>query len=182
MYYIRKICYVLSLLLFSGTLHANTLEAGMPLPSTSISERGELLLSKQHIDYAPWHSQSLIGQTTVIQYLPATLSGSKTNMPLINRLYELEHPHSCRTVNIVNIADSAWGTAYIAENELRRHKRRTPLCTIVQDQHGEIKARWDLPEKTTTTLVINEAGVIEFIHSGKLSAQQIEEVIRLSSP
>lgn len=154
----------------------------MALPAIRIEDKGEILLKQRQIDYAPWHSTSLQGRKVVLQYLPATLSSSKTNMPLIDTLYQLEYPHSCRTVNIVNIGDSLWGTEFIAEHELRRHKKRTPLCSIIQDQNGNGKQRWSLPDNTATTMVINETGVIEFIHSGELSREQIDLVVRLSSP
>lgn len=166
----------------SANAEATALKPGMKLPFVQIEDKGELLLENRSIDYQPWRSDSLRGRKVVLQYLPATLSSSKTNMPLINRLYKLEHPHSCRTVNIVNIGDSLWGTEYIAEHEIRRHKKRTPLCRIIQDQNGNGKHHWSLPDNTATTMVINEAGIIEFIHTGKLDKQQIDLVVQLSNP
>lgn len=181
---LRHTALLLAFIVFTtaGIARGTTLKAGMVLPSVKIEDKGEILLKQQKIGYQPWNSDSLRGKKVVLQYLPATLSSSKTNMPLINKLYELEYPDTCRTVNIVNIGDSLWGTEFIAEHEIRRHKKRTPLCHIIQDQNGNGKARWSLPDNTTTTMVINEAGVIEFIHSGRLSEKQIDLVVRLSNP
>lgn len=178
-----KTLFILMIFALSANFSlAETITTGKPLPSLAIADKGLLLLHDKEAHYRPWLSETLKGQRLVIQYISARLKPGRMNIELNDRLRAIDHPQRCRTISIINVDDAIWGTRAFVEPELISNQKKTPKCQIIYDSAGIGLNTWGLEAKGNATIVINEQGIVEFFHEGKLSSEQMDEIIRLSTP
>ena len=83
-----------ALLLSSLPSLAATIVVGKPLPAVTITERGELILKGDDIEYKPWHSSSLKGRVHVFQYMAARMSTRAVNEPFTDAIHAAHFPHN----------------------------------------------------------------------------------------
>lgn len=175
--------YIFTVFLFLSVNNALAIGVGDKLPILTIEESGALIINQDgDLEYEAWSTSTLKGKKHIIQYLPGRFFEGKQNLFLNETLYNLDHPLYCRITTIVNYSDAIWGTQLFIESPMKKNKHVTPLCNIVLDKTGVGLALWNLEEKQNTTIVINEQGIIEFFHQGKLSKKQAAQVIHLSNP
>ena len=159
------------------------MKVGDTLPALNIKDKGEIYVStKGKKAYKPWSSDRWEGKRRIVQYLPGRLISGRLNIALNEDVYEVDHPESCRTITIVNASSAILGTQIFIERSILKGKKKTPLCDIIYDSDGLGAKAWELKKADNTTMVINEEGIIEFYYEGKLSKDQILEVIDISTP
>lgn len=113
--------------------------------------------------------------------MPGRLT-SRENLHLNDAVFNIDHPHRCRTTSIVNYTDAIPGTWIFIEPEMARNKKITPLCGIVLDKMGVGLALWGLQLNKNTTIVINEQGIVEFFYEGKLNQKQVDMIVKMTNP
>jgi YtfJ family uncharacterized protein len=167
---------------FSFNALASNIVVGKKLPALNITDGGDLHFNNNgQRQFRTWSTNSLKNHKKIIQYMPGRLS-SKENLGLNAAVYNIDHPHRCRTVSIVNYMDAIWGTWIFIEPEMARNKKLTPLCDVVLDKAGVGQITWGLDLDKNNTIVTNEEGIVIFFHAGKLSKQHIEHIVKITNP
>ena len=79
------------------------------------------------------------------------------------------------------IADDAiFGTGYFVVGKIEKTKRRYPWAQFVIDGNGQGRVAWRLPEQSSTILVLNKAGQIQWAKDGSLTPEEVDHVIALA--
>lgn len=61
-----------------------------------------------------------------------------------------------------------------------KNKRRYPWAQFVIDGKGLGRVAWQLPEQSSTILVLNKAGRIQWAKDGSLTPEEVDHVIALA--
>ncbi len=62
----------------------------------------------------------------------------------------------------------------------KKNKRRYPWAQFVIDGNGQGRVAWRLPEQSSTILVLNKAGQIQWAKDGSLTPEEVDHVIALA--
>ncbi len=81
---------------------------------------------------------------------------------------------------IVNTDDAIFGTGYFVVGKIEKNKRRYPWAQFVIDGNGQGRVAWRLPEQSSTILVLNKAGQIQWAKDGSLTPEEVDHVIALA--
>lgn len=175
----RKIVAVLLSLIPTLAL-ANNFVIGQPLKPLSIADKGELLLSDDHISYRPWESQSLVGKVRIIQYIAGRSSAKKQNGDMIKAVKAANLPTAdFQPVTIVNADDELFGTGLFVQGKIEKNQRKYPWAQFIIDNDGRGKALWQLPPATSTIIVTDEQGNVQWEKDGPMTDDQVNHVIQL---
>ena len=81
---------------------------------------------------------------------------------------------------IVNTDDAIFGTGYFVVGKIEKNKRRYPWAQFVIDGNGQGRVAWRLLEQSSTILVLNKAGQIQWAKDGSLTPEEVDHVIALA--
>lgn len=84
-----------------------------------------------------------------------------------------------QTTNIINADDAIFGTSAFVRSSVEKAKKENAHSQIVLDNRGAVKNAWQLKEKDSLILVLDKNGKVKFVHEGKLSQQQIADILSL---
>ncbi len=147
-----RLIIALIIMLLAPGVQAHNFVTGKTVTPIYIQEGGELLLnSDDEIHYQKWNSTQLAGKVRIIQ--PTT---------------------------IVNTDDAIFGTGYFVVGKIEKNKRRYPWAQFVIDGNGLGRVAWQLPEQSSTILVLNKAGRIQWAKDGSLTPEEVDHVIALA--
>lgn len=62
----------------------------------------------------------------------------------------------------------------------KKNKRRYPWAQFVIDGNGLGRVAWRLPEQSSTILVLNKDGQIQWAKDGSLTPEEVDHVIALA--
>ena len=84
-----------------------------------------------------------------------------------------------QTTTIINAEDAIFGTGPFVKSSAEKGKKNNPHSQVILDQTGLVKNVWGLQPKESLIVVLNKSGKVQFVHEGKLSEQQTNQVIEL---
>ncbi|RZM93844.1 YtfJ family protein [Escherichia sp. E14V7] len=167
--------------LFSFCATAHNFVIGKPVTPVYIQDGGELLLKNDEIYYQKWNSTQLKGKVRIIQYIAGRKSAKKKNSLLIKAVETANFPQDrFQPTTIVNTDDAIFGTGYFVTGKIEKNKRRYPWAQFVIDGSGLGRVAWQLPEQSSTILVLNKYGQIQWAKDGSLTPEEVDQVIALA--
>ncbi|MEN0616040.1 YtfJ family protein [Klebsiella indica] len=153
---------------------------GEPVAPIAINDRGELLLSQGHFSYRPWRSAQLAGKVRVIQYIAGRTSAKKKNSLLIAAIKEANLPDDrFQPTTIVNTDDAIPGSGFFVRGKIEKNKRHYPWAQFIVDSDGLGRKAWQLPEESSTIIVLDKAGRVQWAKDGALTPDEVDQVIAL---
>ena len=84
-----------------------------------------------------------------------------------------------QTTTIINVEDAIFGTGPFVKSSSEKGKKNNPHSQVILDQTGQVKKGWGLQPKESLIVVLDKSGKVKFAHEGKLSEQQMNQVIEL---
>jgi len=159
---------------------SSNIQIGKPLPELSIDDRGELiLLGEDKISYRAWQSAEHPQKIHVLQYLAGTRKARRQTRAFTDRLEEALPKGSYQFTTVINLDDAIWGTGGFVIGEVKSSKRKYPDSTIVLDEEGTGLQTWQLLEKSSAIVVIDETGTVLYLKQGTMSEDEIETTVEL---
>ncbi|WP_240329272.1 YtfJ family protein [Helicobacter suis] len=170
-----------SLLLTLGMVHGTNIVLNKPLASVVVQDKGELVLNKGDIAYKAWSSQSLPGKVRILQHIAGRKSVKAENQPLMDKIVAQHFDASkYQTTNIINVDDATMGTGLFVRGETKKAKKEHPDSQVVMDNEGVVQKAWGLKKQESLIVVLDKEGKVRFVHEGRLSSAQIQQVIDLA--
>ncbi|PJG84640.1 YtfJ family protein [Conservatibacter flavescens] len=166
-------------LLFSHSTLAHNVQLNQPLPAINVNNDGEILFDNA-ISYKNWHSTSLAGKVRVIQHIAGRSSVKEKNQALIDAIKAANFDRSkYQTTTIINADDAVIATGPFVKSSAEDGKKQNPHSQVVLDQKSAVKNAWNLKEKESFIAVLDKNGKVQFVAEGKLSPEQIQQIIKL---
>lgn len=173
---------LIALLLLSTplTLQAHNLTTGQTLPAVSVEKHGELLLENNDIVYKPWSESQLIGKIRIVQAIAGRSSAKEMNAELMKTITASEFDqNSYQTTSVINQDDAMWGTSSFVKSSAEDSKKEFPWSSMVLDKNGSVAKSWQLSEESSTIILLDRDGVIQFVKEGALTSDEVNQVIDL---
>lgn len=173
---------VVLLLLLAGSASAHNFVNGKPVLPIYITEGGELLLNgNDEISYRSWNSGQLPGKVRIIQYIAGRKSAKKKNSMLIKAVEKANFPTDrFQPTTIVNTDDVIFGSGYFVSGKIEKNKRHYPWAQFIIDASGIGRNTWQLPPESSTILVLDKNGCIQWAKDGALTPEEVSRVIALA--
>lgn len=170
----------LSLLLLPLMASAHNFVKGKPVVPVVIADRGELLLENGTFSYKQWNSAELAGKVRVIQCIAGRTSAKKKNSMLITAVKEANFPNDrFQPTTIVNTDDAIPGSGFFVRGKIEKNKRHYPWAQFIVDSDGLVRQAWQLPEESSTILVLDKQGRVQWAKDGALTPDEVNQVIAL---
>ncbi|BEG57861.1 YtfJ family protein [Helicobacter sp. NHP21005] len=170
-----------SLLLVVGVVQATNITLNQPLKEVVVEDKGELVLHGNSIDYKKWDSKNLVGKVRILQHMAGRKSVKAENQPLMDKIVAAHFDaHKYQTTNIINIDDAIMGTGLFVKGETKKAKKEHPDSQVVMDNEGVVQKAWDLKKQESLIVVLDKTGKVRFVHEGKLSDAQMQQVLDLA--
>lgn len=170
----------LVLLLLPLAASAHNFVYGQLVAPVAIADRGELILREGEFSYQNWNSGELAGKVRVVQYIAGRTSAKKKNSLLITAVKEAQFPEDrFQPTTIVNTDDAIPGSGFFVRGKIEKNKRNYPWAQFVIDSDGIGRKTWQLPEESSTILVLDRQGRVRWAKDGSLSSTEVSDVIGL---
>lgn len=170
----------LVLLLLPLAASAHNFVYGQLVAPVAIADRGELILREGEFSYQNWNSGELAGKVRVVQYIAGRTSAKKKNSLLITAVKEAQFPEDrFQPTTIVNTDDAIPGSGFFVRGKIEKNKRNYPWAQFVVDSEGIGRKTWQLPEESSTILVLDRQGRVRWAKDGSLSSTEVSDVIGL---
>ncbi|QHA87935.1 YtfJ family protein [Serratia rhizosphaerae] len=171
---------IMPLLLSPLLASAHNFIHGAPVARVNIADRGELLLRDGDFLYRPWNSAELAGKVRVMQYIAGRTSAKKKNSLLIAAVKEANLPGDrFQPTTIVNTDDAIPSSGFFVRGKIEKNKRHYPWAQFIIDSDGQGRRAWRLPEKSSSIVVLDNAGRVQWAKDGALTPQEVDQVIAL---
>ncbi|MGO2509707.1 MAG: YtfJ family protein [Vibrio hibernica] len=176
----KKITAILLLSIAPLITHANNIKVGQSVAAVSVDEGGEIFIENDTTSYLPWTTEQMLGKVRVIQAIAGRSSAKSMNAPLMEAITNEHFPEDdYQTTTIVNQNDSIWGTGSFVKSSAEDGKQDFPWSSMVLDSDGAVSKAWQLDESTSTIIVQNKMGQVLYSKQGKLTDQDIQQVLQL---
>lgn len=153
---------------------------GRSVLPVNITDRGELLLHNDDISYRSWSSLELVGKVRVVQYIAGRTSAKKKNSMLIKAIKNAGFPTDrFQPTTIVNTNDVILGSGFFVVGKIEKNKRRYPWAQFIIDNEGLGQKIWQLNEMSSTILVLDKFGNIQWAKDGNLTPEEVGMVISM---
>lgn len=153
---------------------------GKNVSAVTIDERGELLLNNSDFSYRRWSSSELAGKVRVIQYIAGRKSAKKKNSLLINAVKDANFPEDrFQPTTIVNTDDAIPGSGFFVSGKIEKNKKNYPWAQFIVDSNGLARKAWDLPEESSTIIVLDKNAKVQWAKDGALTPEEVSYVIGL---
>lgn len=157
---------------------AHNFIVGQPVRSVDISDRGELLLNNGEFSYRPWSSAQFAGKIRVVQYIAGRTSAKKKNSLLIKAIKSANFPRDrFQPTTIINTDDAIPGSGFFVRGKIEKNKRNYPWSQFVIDSEGLGRKTWQLNEQSSTILVLDKQGRVQWAKDGALTPEQVSGVL-----
>ncbi|WP_413111246.1 YtfJ family protein [Thaumasiovibrio sp. DFM-14] len=168
--------------LLSTTTFATNISLGETLPSVTVSAHGEILFNDDTLSYQAWDTEQLSGKVRVIQAIAGRSAAKEMNSALMDAITAADFPaEQYQTTTIINQNDALWGTGGFVKSSAESSKQEFSWSSMVLDADGAVQNAWDLSEKNSAIIVIDQIGKVLYFQEGKLSNEEIEQVVSLIS-
>ncbi|MCK3655662.1 hypothetical protein A4G19_07825 [Pasteurellaceae bacterium Macca] len=167
-------------LFFATNAFAHNVQLNQNLPSVSVTTDGELIAKGKSVSYQGWKSASLGGKVRVVQHIAGRSSAKEKNEALISAIKNAHFDRSkYQTTTIINADDAVLGTGIFVKNSAEKGKLENAHSQVILDQEGKVRKAWQLKEKDSFITVLDKNGKVQFTAEGKLTSNQIQQVIDL---
>lgn len=170
----------LTCLLLPLMASAHNFEKNQRVAPVGISDRGELMYSKDKFSYKTWNSAQLPGKVRVVQHIAGRVSAKEKNAALIEAIKAANLPHDAyQTTTIVNTDDAIPGSAMFVRSSLEDNKKLYPWSQFIVDSNGIVAKAWQLEPESSAVAVLDKDGRIQFAKDGALTQQEVQQVMDL---
>ncbi|RJT45196.1 YtfJ family protein [Rahnella woolbedingensis] len=172
---------LLSLFIFFPVMaSAHKFVMGQRMTPVSVSDKGEMQLSRDEIGYKMWNSSELEGKVRVIQYIAGRKSAKKKNSGLIKAVKAADLPQdNFQPPTIVNTDDEFPGTGFFVLGKIEKNQRNYPWAQFIIDSNGVGRKTWQLNEGSSTIIVLDKEGRVQWAKDGALTPEEVNLVINL---
>ena len=158
-------------------------DKGILVPSIKL-ERGRMVLDGKDIGYRPWKSSETRGRVRTIYHLAGRIGIDNVNRAFIEALIAAKLPEKLpdspyKTVTILNLSDTLWGTHGIATGQFEDSQRYFPYALHVADEQGVAREAWDLEPKQSAVIILDKDSKVLFFKEGKLTPEEIRTAVGL---
>lgn len=158
---------------------AHNFIVGEKMTPLTISERGELVFDNDNIRYRPWSSPQLAGKVRVVQYIAGRTSAKDKNALLIKAIKRAQFPdNQFQPTTIVNTDDEIPGSGFFVGRKVEKNKRKYPWAQFIVDSQGLGRKTWHLKPASSTILLLDRDGHIQWAKDGALSEQEVCQLLR----
>lgn len=169
---------MVSLLLAPLFASAHNFQLQQRVAPVGVSDKGELNYANDNFSYKNWNSAQLSGKVRVIQHIAGRSSAKEMNGPLIEAIKKAKLPQDrYQTTTIVNTDDALLGTAMFVRSSIEDSKKEFPWSQFVVDSNGNVQKAWDLQPKSSTIVVLDKQGRIQFAKDGALTPEEVQQVM-----
>ncbi len=81
----------------------------------------------------------------------------------------------------MNTDDAIFGSGYFVVGKIEKNKRHYPWAQFVIDGNGQGRVAWQLPEQSSTIMVLSKDGKIQWAKDGSLTSEEVDYVIALAN-
>ena len=171
---------IASLLLCPLWVSAHNFVIDKPVLPINITDRGELLLNNDDVSYKCWSSIELVGKVRVVQYIAGSTSAKKKNSMLIKAIKNANFPSDrFQPTTIVNTDDVILGSGFFVLGKIEKNKRRYSWAQFIIDSDGLGRKTWQLNEESSTILVLDKFGHIQWAKDGSLTPEEVHRVLSM---
>ncbi len=166
-------------LVFAVTANCIALEVPSLLPDLTIDNAGEMTVVNGKSKYINWSSSRLSERVTVLQILAASQKAADLNMPFLDKFtaqFEADETTVGTTTIIVSKKIPSLLSGFV-KRELKSNKAEHPLAIMVNDKKGKILTSWSLPDTLAILMLVDNKGVVQKYHEGKLPTELEDEWI-----
>jgi len=158
-------------------------DKGILVPSVKL-ERGRMVLDGKDIGFRPWKSSETRGRVRTIYHLAGRIGIDGVNKAFIEALIAAKLPEQLpdspyKTVTILNLSDTLWGTHGIAMGQFEDSQRYFPYALHVADEQGVAREAWDLEPKQSAVIILDKDGTVLFFKEGRLTPAEIRTALGL---
>lgn len=173
--------FAAALFLLPTVVFSHDFTYGSPVPHISITDRGEMLLdANNEVSYRAWDSMQFAGKVRIIQYIAGRKSAKKKNSMLIKAVKNANFPGELfQPTTIVNTDDEIFGTGFFVLGKIEKNKRNYPWAQFIIDSNGVGRMAWKLNEESSTIIVLNKDGDVQWVKDGALTEQEVNQVITM---
>ncbi|MFG1172909.1 YtfJ family protein [Erwiniaceae bacterium CAU 1747] len=171
---------LLLLILLPMLASAHNFVKGKPIVPIEIDDRGELVLSGDKIHYRKWDSSKLAGKIRLVQYIAGRRSAKKKNAILIKAVKAASFPGDrFQPTTIINTDDEFPGTGFFVVSKVEKNQRHYPWAQFIIDGEGVGRKAWQLAEDSSTIVVLDREGRIQWAKDGALTTNEVFQVMSL---
>ncbi|MDY4280876.1 MAG: YtfJ family protein [[Pasteurella] mairii] len=167
--------------LFTLPATAHNIQLNASIAPVTVADEGELTVNGKDVTYHAWQSSALSGKVRILQHIAGRASVKEKNEPLMEAI-KTQHfdPAKYQTTTIINADDAIIGTGAFVKSSAERGKKENMRSQVILDQQSAVKNAWDLKEKESLIVVLDHNGKVKFVKEGKLSLEEIQQVIELT--
>lgn len=159
---------------------AHNIQLNQPLPKVTITKDGELITKSGEISYKTWHSSSLVGKVRILNHFAGKGDVKEKNSALITAIRQAHFDRSrYQTTTIINADEATFGTGVFVKSKAKKGKLSNPHSQVILDQQSSAKKAWQLKSNDNFVVVLDKNAKVKFVFDGKLSTNQINQVITL---
>ena len=166
---VKEVIFVLGAFLIPQA--AQAVEIGEIPPKVELKEKlGERL------DGKPWSSEELRGKVHVLFYVDP--DEKDTNNDASEALDKEKFPgDKYQSVGIINMA-ATWLPNFAISSSLKDKQKRYPRTIYVRDYKKALVNAWKIADDSSNVLAFDKQGKLIFRKDGKLSAEDIQTLIK----
>jgi len=158
-------------------------DQGLLVPTVRL-ERGKTVLDGKTITFRPWKLSETKGRVRTIYHLAGRIGIDSLNKAFIDALIAAKLPEQApdspyKTITILNLADTMWGTHGIAQGQFEDSQRHFPYALHVADEEGVAREAWDLEPKQSAVIILDTDGKVLFFKEGRLTPEEIRAAVAL---
>lgn len=176
----RRIAAVFLFVLLPMVASAHNFMKGQRIAPIEIRDRGELVLNRDAISYREWNSSQLEGKVRVVQYIAGRRSAKKKNSIFIKAIKAADFPDDqFQPTTIINTDDEFPGTGLFVVSKVEKNQRKYPWAQFIIDDKGLGRKAWQLKENSSTIVVLDREGHVQWAKDGALTPGEVFQVISL---
>ena len=152
-------------------LPAQAIDVGKIPPTLELKEK-----QGGRLDGTPWSSAELQGKVSVLFYVDP--DEKDTNNAASDALENEKYPSDTfQAFGIVNMA-ATWMPNFAISAALKDKQKRYPKTIYVRDYKKVLVKEWNIADDSSDVLAFDKQGVLIFRKDGKLSAAEIQTLIK----
>jgi len=153
-------------------LPAQAIEMGKVPPKVELKEK-----LGGRLDGTPWSSAELQGKLSVIFYVDP--DEKDTNNDASEALNKQKYPEDkYQSFGIINMA-ATWMPNFAISSALKDKQKRYPKTIYVRDYKKVLVKAWNIADDSSDVLVFDKKGELIFRKDGKLSAAEIQTLLKV---
>ena len=151
---------------------ARAIELGEVSPKVELKEK-----LGGRLDGRPWSSEELRGKVHVVFYVDP--DEKDTNNDASEALDKEKFPgDKYQSVGIINMA-ATWLPNFAISSSLKDKQKRYPRTIYVRDDKKVLVNVWKVADDSSNVLVFDKQGKLIFRKDGKLTAEEIQTLVRV---